>query len=1182
MLDHDHYLDWFLSSLEAASIKVLPVWLLMLGVYWDGILRYRKRGKRLAEILLEKRRQVMLSKQVEFLQPLIDRLSNSIKRLLRENTSCVVLPDSWDNYRDTLASCLDLDDRVDRAIFRSLAERNARVQRPKDSPGTAQRSRRQLTIHILDSVRSTHDINSTSTACLDAIEDRAALVSTLLEWTACVFRHGVFRVFTGVRLLRKWKACGIDINSHILAFLAQAGNSSGMKMCNVYHVISELVRSQTFSVGRYLQWLMARGATDRVQSNKSKTITADVGLLAHLPVSRLPEHVRNLRYTLMARAGFSASEESLMLQIVKNSISHRFPKIFGAKPEATIPQNLSKLNLTWTVKSEIGQWIRRGVAEHYHDAARANNEKAFPAEDVSALTPEEFYGIRDILESFGDLSILADVLRNASDSDDATVLAAAADTLNYHYDAFCPMGATTDLFRRFVQAYVRLKNFGTSNLDFIFSLIELGLRMPGEFNTVALLRQELSRLENKSSMTAFSPVSDCVPDATTEGGSPCHEKLDQLLSSGNGMDEATLGMVFNTLTKQLESGHNRGTLSASDTCRYLARLRLFLPKHFDLLLVRWVCTVLKSPTRPALSKVLPPLIGVGCVTIQAFLSLLRSLSQREETVSRTIPNMPDLQMDLLELLVPIEPGQDSPLDLVSYRFRLAQQDYLLKHPEEVLGIIRDTAVSLNGQHTPMTESRQNDFQHRMTTLLVNLLIRNPECAPQKYMQYLDQNAVPLVALQKALDHSLGLGLQVDQTIILLEVEKIISVTSDFSLPFCQLRLQILFNAESDEEVKNSIVDAMFKVAKAGARARNPHWVDLVSVLGQDAVRQIRERAEKEFLSISLSEDLTDGRATTAADSQSPLEIARVHLTIIDALSYSIPETGLSSIAPALVEKMDMLFHKLAVQQANFSSFTRNANGVLSGQTAGSHCDFEKSLAFWFSALLRMIVIHRSAFNTPSLVPRPNCMPEQTRLLVSIFCIALSRLPSSLLRLFPIADYFPHQPVQSRDFRPCPGILLHTHALDVAASLIDAFPEEIRLQCARFLKEKCPPFLNFQNDPRFVYLLGPVVDLTPANAAQPMSVPSPAASGSTPAATPSINPQAGSPAQQPVGSFPWTTAGLSEGPSYTSSHLHIQYRGRNIGPFPLRPWELIEDASPFMGANDTAVGLGYFDARRVKS
>ena len=30
-------------------------------------------------------------------------------------------------------------------------------------------------------------------------------------------------------------------------------------MANVYHVISELIRSRSFSVGRYLQWLMARG-----------------------------------------------------------------------------------------------------------------------------------------------------------------------------------------------------------------------------------------------------------------------------------------------------------------------------------------------------------------------------------------------------------------------------------------------------------------------------------------------------------------------------------------------------------------------------------------------------------------------------------------------------------------------------------------------------------------------------------------------------------------------------------------------------------------------------------------------------------------------------------------------------------------------------------------------------------
>lgn len=60
LLDHDHFLEWFLTSFEAASLATIPVWLLMLGIYWDNIMRYRRRGWRLAELLLEKLRQVRL------------------------------------------------------------------------------------------------------------------------------------------------------------------------------------------------------------------------------------------------------------------------------------------------------------------------------------------------------------------------------------------------------------------------------------------------------------------------------------------------------------------------------------------------------------------------------------------------------------------------------------------------------------------------------------------------------------------------------------------------------------------------------------------------------------------------------------------------------------------------------------------------------------------------------------------------------------------------------------------------------------------------------------------------------------------------------------------------------------------------------------------------------------------
>lgn len=58
LLDLEHFLEWFLASLEAASLDMLPVWLLMLDIYWGSLVRYRKRGRRLAEYLLEKLRLV--------------------------------------------------------------------------------------------------------------------------------------------------------------------------------------------------------------------------------------------------------------------------------------------------------------------------------------------------------------------------------------------------------------------------------------------------------------------------------------------------------------------------------------------------------------------------------------------------------------------------------------------------------------------------------------------------------------------------------------------------------------------------------------------------------------------------------------------------------------------------------------------------------------------------------------------------------------------------------------------------------------------------------------------------------------------------------------------------------------------------------------------------------------------
>lgn len=279
---------------------------------------------------------------------------------------------------------------------------------------------------------------------------------------------------------------------------------------------------------------------------------------------------------------------------------------------------------------------------------------------ISAISPTEFYIIRDILETFGDISMLADVLRISSSSEDYTVLASIADTTNCHFDSLCAIGATADLFRKVVDAYAGLKRFGIPNLDLMFSLIELGMRIPNELNTVAILRQDLSRMENRSVVAASSPVSDHIPDSLGDADPLFREKLDHFLLSGNIMDEPTLDSIFNTLTKHLESGHGNAKLSANDTCRYLAQLRSFQPKHFDGILARWVCGHLRTPDRCTLLRILPPLIGVGCVTIRSFLSLVKRISYS----AKAIPNAASLPADLVALLV-TRTEDNGYLDLVS-------------------------------------------------------------------------------------------------------------------------------------------------------------------------------------------------------------------------------------------------------------------------------------------------------------------------------------------------------------------------------------------------------------------------------------------------------------------------------------------------------------------------------------
>lgn len=606
-----------------------------------------------------------------------------------------------------ISSCLRLDDPAENGILQSLHTRNARVRQAKDLRKVAQRSPQQQVIQLLDAARSVCDVSALSDACLGTMADREALVSELLEWTGTPFREGLVRVYIAVRLLRKWKRLGIDVDAHIFSFLAKSRDKLRLQMANIYHVVVELVRSQTFSVGRYLQWLVARGAIERYrqqelqqassegeygstsQSSTTTCLPGDIELLSQLPVSRLPQHLRNLRDTLLARAGLTLSEEDVT-RTVKADIKQRIPAVFRTElnEDDAMVCHTDHSHLSWSVKSEIGQWVRRGVSEHYKDGSQyvsfsfsffffcaliltqlltasrfVADKSSASSVEISSLTPDEFFTVRNTLENFGDLSMLADVLSDAANSDDVLVLASAVDTVNRHFDCFSVIGALNDLFKSFFEAFARVKQSGLPLYDLVFSLVELGHRLPNEVNAVVVLRQELAKADRKFAMVASSPVSDHMAETLNDANPSFNDDLEQFLSSGNSMDENTLVMVFQKLSQQLELCDDQGKFSTSAICRYLVQLRSFNPKHFDLLLIRWIEGLLKSSTRPKLSKILAPLVGVGCVTLPAFSAMMKKLMLSESTRS-AIPRLAELQLDLLELFVPDANGPSA--DLVRF------------------------------------------------------------------------------------------------------------------------------------------------------------------------------------------------------------------------------------------------------------------------------------------------------------------------------------------------------------------------------------------------------------------------------------------------------------------------------------------------------------------------------------
>ena len=196
----------------------------------------------------------------EIYGPVLGQITKFVKTMMYLAPGCFLLPGHWDEYQELIRNCLNDDELRLLSCFETISKRNANLQ--KRYPGQKSQLRstsRDKIIQQLDRLYTEHRFARIAGACLRLTHDHDLLVRTCIEWSASAYRYGLFRTYAAARLLRIWNRNGVELQQPVLDFLTAKPDPVGSKKGDAYKLLAELISSKHLSVGKYLQWLMARG-----------------------------------------------------------------------------------------------------------------------------------------------------------------------------------------------------------------------------------------------------------------------------------------------------------------------------------------------------------------------------------------------------------------------------------------------------------------------------------------------------------------------------------------------------------------------------------------------------------------------------------------------------------------------------------------------------------------------------------------------------------------------------------------------------------------------------------------------------------------------------------------------------------------------------------------------------------
>lgn len=796
LLDRDHYLDWIVSCFAQASSEALPVWVIMVQLYWQDVVAFVRRGRKLAQAILE-----ILYQSCQGSLLLGDVLGARLKKLVMvmavAHRCCLIIPKTWEKYSHLLApDVLGAEHATLEEPIQNLSKRNIRLTRPLRKTPEGTRSALVDLYATLDTTNLHTNMEGLTTKCLAWIAEVCKLVPALLSWSASVYRTGDSRVYLAAGILSQLHKRGYDTDEAVIVFL-RSQSSVVLQASNVYRVIAELIRADCFSPGRYMQWLMTSGA---LSGGSSCSFSND--LLVALPLDALPPHLLNSRNMLLRRLGNFKEETGSIKATVARTLFEESDDLNTA---------FSLIGLSGSAKMAVAREISLKTAE------RAK---------LGTITLQGFCKVRTILESCGDHRALADIVQSASHTDDPSLLATLTDTVSMHARSFGALGCLHFLLCQLLERYNALRSQQPLDRRFILALTSLTKRFPEKKTLVGHLEQDLAICEQQNSMNVCSPASDSIVSMHASNLASDSD-IDAVFASGNNMDEQLMQRVFARIVQRARKATSADAQYPSKVCGWLEQLRAAAVdlRSFDQMATRHVRACLNSA-----EQAIPPcniisaLVASGCTPFACMVEEAKT------------PPAASTMVRILTSSGTIDGGLHA---AEAYQYRVQQQLYCSAHSEKVIHLF---IAAMDCSDVPLEDQSLLDLVLDYTVAHHNDVVKS--LASQSWSPVSLANCSRLV--MKVL--SLGRRQNTDGQ---LDAHGIVAIADALSVAYCSgaLKLQSMLSPERSNEVQQAVLEAIASGSEV--------WPQLLESIGKDIIHEVYRWARDEVMSQAFEPDVPE-------------------------------------------------------------------------------------------------------------------------------------------------------------------------------------------------------------------------------------------------------------------------------------------------------------------------------------